>query len=76
MTRNLGNADRVIRLLTSMLLVIFFLSGNSPGLPGMLFFIAGTGLFISALFAHCPVYAFIGIRTRKQIRPLSLLGMK
>ena len=60
MTRNIGNTDRVIRILVGLglLSLIFFLDGNARwwGLIGL-------GPIATAAMGHCPPYAWFGIST-------------
>jgi hypothetical protein len=60
MTPNVGTADRVIRLVVGILLLLYAALGTSPwrwvGLIGII-------PILTALFRFCPAYALIGIRT-------------
>jgi hypothetical protein len=69
MKRNMGNADRIIRLLAAIVLGVLSL-GNfvSPTVGLLLLAVAGIFLFTS-LVGLCPIYSLFGIntaRTKKQ----------
>lgn len=60
MTRNVGNIDRVIRIIVGLglLSLIFILEGNARwwGLIGL-------GPILTAAIGYCPPYAWMGIST-------------
>ena len=60
MTRNIGTADRVIRIIIGLALLslIFLLDGNARwwGLLGL-------GPLITAFVGYCPPYKLLGINT-------------
>jgi hypothetical protein len=60
MTRNIGNIDRIVRILVGLglLSLIYFLDGNARwwGLIGL-------GPISTAAFGYCPPYKWLGIST-------------
>lgn len=60
MTRNVGNIDRIIRIIVGLglLSLIFFLEDNARwwGLIGL-------GPILTAVIGYCPPYAWMGIST-------------
>ncbi|MBL0141844.1 MAG: DUF2892 domain-containing protein [Betaproteobacteria bacterium] len=60
MTRNVGNVDRIIRIVVGLglLSLVYFLDGNARwwGLLGL-------GPIATAAMGYCPPYALIGINT-------------
>ncbi len=60
MTKNIGNVERIIRIIfgLGLLSLIYFLEGNARwwGLIGL-------GPIITATFGYCPPYAWLGIST-------------
>lgn len=60
MTRNIGNIDRVVRIIVGLglLSLLYFLEGNARwwGLVGL-------GPIATASFGYCPPYAWMGIST-------------
>jgi hypothetical protein len=61
--KNIGNTDRIIRVIIGLLLLslLFLLNGNIK-LLGLLGFIP----LITALVGTCPLYLPFGINTRKK----------
>lgn len=63
MTRNIGNVERIIRIIVGLglLSLIFFLEGNARwwGLIGIV-------PIATAAFGYCPPYAWMGINTREK----------
>lgn len=66
MDRNIGNADRIIRIVLGLVLVVlsFYLSATGAG---VFVFIGGIGLgilmFVTAAINFCPLYTVIGFRS-------------
>ena len=60
MTKNIGNTERVIRIIAGLaiLSLILFLEGNARwwGLVGLI-------PITTAIFGYCPPYAMLGINT-------------
>lgn len=60
MTKNIGNVERIIRIIVGMVLLslIYFLEGNARwwGLIGL-------GPIVTASIGYCPPYAWLGIST-------------
>lgn len=67
MTANLGNADRLLRVVLGLILFIAPLA-NIPAIwsSGLLAYgsmIVGVVLVVTALFRFCPLYRILGIST-------------
>lgn len=63
MKRNMGIADRLIRMIVAIAIIIFYFKGLVTGTiaPVLLVF---AGIFIiTSFFAFCPVYSLFGIST-------------
>ena len=61
MARNLGDADKVIRIVLGWILVSMVFVGPKTYLG-----LIGVTLVVTALFSFCPLYRIVGIRTCKQ----------
>lgn len=65
MKNNLGNADRIIRGLSFVLVLVLFLTNVLQGvLAYSLLGITGV-LLVTSLINFCPIYAALGISTKK-----------
>jgi hypothetical protein len=65
MPHNLGSPDRVIRLVVGLLLLALpsFVSFGAWGSGGM--YVVGAILIATAAFNFCPIYAALGLSTRR-----------
>lgn len=70
MKRNMGNADRVIRLLIAAVIVILYFINILTGTVGLVL-LAVAGIFVlTSLVSICPLYSLFGIHTcplKKQV---------
>ena len=65
MKKNIGVADRIIRVLIAVVLVVLYAKGIITGVLGIVLLIFA-GLFVlTSLVSFCPLYLPFGIRTRK-----------
>jgi hypothetical protein len=61
--KNMGTADRIIRLLAALVFVYLFATGTVSGWLGYLL-LAFAGIFtVTSLVSTCPIYSILGIRT-------------
>jgi hypothetical protein len=65
MKKNMGNADRVIRLLISALLVILWVAGITTGTLGYVTLALAAVFTLTAAIGFCPLYVPFGIKTCK-----------
>lgn len=63
MLKNVGNADRVIRLLAAALFVWLFFNGTVTGVFGVVLLVLSLVFTLTALFGTCPIYLFLGVST-------------
>ncbi len=65
MKKNMGNADRIIRVLIFAVTVILFFSGIVTGTLGYILMGVGSILLITSFINFCPIYSVLGIKTNK-----------
>lgn len=63
MKRNMGTADRAIRIIAACTLVVLYFTGTVTGTWGAVFFILGSIFLVTSLVGWCPLYALFGINT-------------
>jgi lysylphosphatidylglycerol synthetase-like protein (DUF2156 family) len=66
MTQNIGSADRVIRLVAGVVLLLLpLLTGFAAATPWLWWgaVVVGLVLIVTGLTRSCPAYALLGIRT-------------
>lgn len=69
-TKNVGGADRVIRIIAGVALLGFGLAGMTGGdLPRIIVLVAGTGSLLTGLVGWCGLYKLLGISTCKVDKP-------
>lgn len=66
-TKNIGNADRVIRIIVG--LALFFAAYKTIGAASMLLAIAGVLSLITGLFGWCGMYKLLGVNTCRIDKP-------
>ena len=65
MKKNMGSADRIIRLLVVAALVALYATGTITGLWGTIALVASGIFTITSVIGFCPIYALIGVKTCK-----------
>lgn len=72
MEKNLGAADRVVRILIGIALgAVVYLQLIPPGIPNIIAGVIGAYLFISGLLGRCIFYKMVDIDTSIQEQPYS-----
>lgn len=65
MTKNMGTADKAIRIVVALIVAVLFFTGVIEGTLGIVLLVfAGVFVFTSAI-SFCPLYAPFGIKTCK-----------
>ena len=63
MKKNMGNSDRIIRLMVAVLLVVLFFTGVVTGTLGITALVVAGIFTITSFVSFCPLYAIFGVRT-------------
>lgn len=63
MKKNMGAADRIIRVLLAALLAYLYFGGVITGTWGLVLAIVGGVFLLTSLVGFCPLYAPFGITT-------------
>jgi hypothetical protein len=66
MKRNMGTADRTVRIIAALLLAYLILSGAVTGIVALLLGIVGAAFLITSPLSHCPVYTPLNISTTRK----------
>ena len=65
MKKNLGTADRIIRIILTVVFAVLYYLGIISGFAGIVLLILG-GVFLgTSLSSFCPLYTLFGIDTNK-----------
>ena len=66
MKKNMGNADRILRIIIAAVIAGLFFANIIPGVLGIVL-MALSGIFVlTSLISFCPLYAPFGINTCKK----------
>jgi hypothetical protein len=63
MKPNMGNADRIIRILLAAVFAYLYFSGTVAGTFGLILVILGGVFVLTSLISFCPLYTLVGINT-------------
>jgi hypothetical protein len=63
MKQNMGNADRIIRLIAAVVLIDLAVSNSISGFGVIAFWIIAIFFLLTSTIGFCPVYRIFGIRT-------------
>ena len=66
MTKNMGSADKIIRLVIAAIVVILYVTGTISGTLGILLLIFAGVFVLTSLISFCPLYLPFGISTCKK----------
>jgi cellobiose-specific phosphotransferase system component IIC len=62
---NMGSADRIIRVLAALLIVVLYATSVISGMLATVFLIVAAVFTLTSLIGSCPLYLPFGINTRK-----------
>jgi hypothetical protein len=63
MTKNMGNADRLIRILAAIVIAILYFTGTVTGTISIVLLIVGGIFLLTSVVGLCPLYSLLGINT-------------
>jgi hypothetical protein len=65
MKANMGSADKIVRLLISVVLIAFYFLGIVEGVLGTIALVVAAVFTLTSVISFCPLYAVFGINTCK-----------
>jgi hypothetical protein len=66
MKKNLGSADKVVRILLAAIIVVLFATHILTGMLGILLLAVAAVLVLTSFISFCPLYYIFGLRTNKK----------
>lgn len=63
MTKNIGLADKIIRIVVAILFTALYVTQTVSGALGTVLLLVGAVLFTTSFINFCPLYAAFGIKT-------------
>lgn len=66
MQKNIGNADRFVRIMLGIILLLVFLSQPFEGMTGnLVLLVISISMIVTSFMSFCPVYTLFKINTGK-----------
>jgi hypothetical protein len=63
MKKNVGNIDRIVRILLALVFGYLYFTGAVTGLVGTVLLVLGGIFVLTALLGTCPIYSVLGMST-------------
>lgn len=63
MTKNMGSADRIIRVIIAAIVGILYFTGTISGTIGIVLLVLAGVFILTSMISFCPLYAPFGIKT-------------
>lgn len=63
MKKNMGNADRMIRILLAAVFAVLYFTGTVTGTFGIVLLVLGAVFVLTSLVSFCPLYTLLGLNT-------------
>lgn len=63
MKKNMGNADKAVRLLIAAIVTVLYFTGVIPGTLGIVLMVLAGIFVLTSLVSFCPLYAPFGLST-------------
>ena len=65
MKKNMGGADRIIRLILTAVIAVLYFTGTITGTLAYVLLALGTVFLITSFVSFCPLYTLVGLNTCK-----------
>jgi hypothetical protein len=66
LNKNMGELDRIIRMVIAAVIALLYISGNLSGFAAIALGILAVIFVITSIFRFCPMYLLFGLTTCKQ----------
>lgn len=63
MKKNMGNTDRLIRIVLAAVFAILYFTNTVTGTFGIILLVLGGVFLLTSLISFCPLYTLIGLNT-------------
>jgi fatty acid desaturase len=63
MKKNMGNADRIIRLVLAAVVAVLYFTNTITGTFGIILLVLAGIFVITSLVSFCPLYTLVGLNT-------------
>jgi len=65
MTKNMGSADRIIRVIIAAIVGVLYFTGTISGTLGIILLVLAGVFVLTSVISFCPLYAPFGIKSCK-----------
>ncbi|MFK5982424.1 MAG: DUF2892 domain-containing protein [Flavobacteriaceae bacterium] len=66
MKKNMGGADRMIRIIIAIIVAVLYFTETITGTLGMVLLVLGGVFLLTSFINFCPLYTILGINTGKK----------
>lgn len=66
MKKNVGSADKIVRIILAVVLAVLYYTGTVSGVAGIVSLVLAVVLVATSLISFCPLYWPFGISTGKK----------
>lgn len=63
MKKNMGSADKIIRIILAAVFAVLYFTGTVTGTLGVVLLVLGGVFLATSLVSFCPLYALVGLNT-------------
>lgn len=63
MKKNMGSADKIIRIILAAVFAVLYFTGTVTGTLGVVLLVLGGVFLATSLISFCPLYALVGLNT-------------
>jgi hypothetical protein len=63
MTKNMGNADRIIRIIIAAIIGVLYFTNIISGTLAIVLLVLSVVFFLTSIISFCPLYTIFGIKT-------------
>lgn len=67
MKKNLGGADRIVRILAAIAIIILWFTNVISRADGIVLMVLPAVLIWTAFMSYCPLYRFFGMRSNRRV---------
>jgi Na+(H+)/acetate symporter ActP len=63
MKKNMGNTDRIIRVIAAIVFSVLYFTGTVTGTAGLVLVVLGAIFLATSFISFCPLYTLVGLNT-------------
>lgn len=63
MKKNMGNTDRIIRVIAAIVFAVLYFTGTVTGDIGLVLVVLGAVFLATSFISFCPLYTLVGMNT-------------